>query len=99
VTTLGISPGMRPKLAAKARLRHDRKTGRTMLLYPERGLELSATAADILRLCTGEHTVEAIVERLSAKYEGQPREVIEREVSAFLGSMLDRALVRDATDG
>ena len=99
MTTLRISPGMRPKLADKARLRHDRKTGRTMLLYPERGLELSATAADILQLCTGEHTVEAIVERLSAKYEVQPREVIEREVSAFLGSMLDRALLRDSTDG
>jgi len=98
VTFLPISPGMRPKLADKARLRHDRKTGSTMLLYPERGLELSATAADILRLCTGEHTVEAIVERLSTKYEGQPREVVEREVDAFLGSMLDRALVRDVSD-
>lgn len=93
-----ISAGMRPKLADKARLRHDRKTGRTMLLYPERGLELSTTAADILRLCTGEHTVASIVERLTAKYEGQPSEVIEREVSTFLGSMLDRALVRDETD-
>lgn len=93
-----ISAGMRPKLADKARLRHDRKTGRTMLLYPERGLELSGTAADILRLCTGEHTVTSIVERLAAKYAGQPREVIEREVSTFLGSMLDRALVRDETD-
>jgi coenzyme PQQ biosynthesis protein PqqD len=89
---------MRPKLADKARLRHDRKTGRTMLLYPERGLELSATATDILQLCTGEHTVDAIVERLAAKYETQPREVIEREVGAFLDSMLDRALVRDVSD-
>ena len=93
-----ISAGMRPKLAAKARLRLDRKTGRHVLLYPERGLELSPTAADILKLCTGEHTVGTIVERLAAKYDGQPRDVIEREVSAFLGSMLDRALVRDEAD-
>ncbi|MGH7354791.1 MAG: pyrroloquinoline quinone biosynthesis peptide chaperone PqqD [Candidatus Rokuibacteriota bacterium] len=91
-----ISAAMRPKLAARARLRLDRKTGRTMLLYPERGLELSGTAADILQLCTGEHTVEAIVERLAAKYDGQPRDVIEREVSVFLSSMLDRALVQDS---
>jgi len=94
-----ISAGMRPRLADKARLRLDKKTGRYMLLYPERGLELSGTAADILQLCTGEHTVEAIVERLAAKYEGQSRDVIELEVGAFLGSMLDRALVRDASDG
>ena len=90
---------MRPKLADKARLRHDRKTGRTMLLYPERGLELSGTASDILRLCTGEHTVETIVDQLAARYEAQPRDVIEREVRAFLDTMLGRALVRDATDG
>jgi coenzyme PQQ biosynthesis protein PqqD len=94
-----ISAGMRPKLADKARLRHDRKTGRTMLLYPERGLELSTTASDILRLCTGEHTVESIVDNLAAKYEGQSRDVIAREVHAFLDAMRDRALVRDATDG
>ncbi len=90
---------MRPRLADKARLRLDRKSGRYMLLYPERGLELSGTAADILQLCTGEHTVEVIVERLAAKYEGQSRDVIELEVGAFLGSMLDRALVRDVSDG
>ncbi len=93
-----VSAGMRPKLASKARLRLDRKTGRTMLLYPERGLELSPTATEILKLCTGEHTVATIVERLAAQYD-QPREVIEREVSAFLSSMLDRALVRDGADG
>ena len=92
-----VSPGMRPKLAGKARLRLDRKTGRTMLLYPERGLELSGTAADVLRLCTGAHTVEAIVERLAAQYD-QPQAVVEREVGAFLTSMLDRALVRDEAD-
>jgi coenzyme PQQ biosynthesis protein PqqD len=94
-----IPAGMRPRLADKARLRQDRKTGRTMLLYPERGLELSGTAAEILRLCTGEHTVEAIVERLAAQYRSQPREVIAREVCVFLESMLDRALVRDGADG
>ena len=89
----------RPRLAGKARLRYDRKAERYMLLYPEKGLALNATAADIVRLCTGEHTVATIVEQLTAKYEGQPREVIEREVRAFLDSVVDRALVRDGADG
>ena len=43
-----------------------------MLLYPERGLVLNATAADVVKLCTGEHTVAAIVERLAEKYAPQP---------------------------
>ena len=35
-----IATDARPRLAAKARLRFDRKTSRYLLLYPERGLEL-----------------------------------------------------------
>jgi coenzyme PQQ biosynthesis protein PqqD len=91
-----ISSLARPRLAAKARLRLDRKTGRHMLLYPERGLVLNETATDVIRLCTGEHTVEAIVDRLADKYAPQPREAVEREVLAFLASMAERALVLDA---
>ena len=55
-----------------------------MLLYPERGLVLNATAADVAQLCTGEHTVAEIVERLAEKYAPHPREAVEREVLAFL---------------
>jgi coenzyme PQQ biosynthesis protein PqqD len=88
-----ISLEARPRLAAKARLRFDRKSTRYLLLYPERGLVLNPTAADIVQLCTGEHTVEAIVERLVEKYASQPRAVVEREVMTFLGAMADRGLV------
>lgn len=86
----------RPRLAAKARLRWDRKAERYMLLYPEKGLVLNPTAADVVRLCTGEHTVEAIVEQLAAKYAPQPREVIAREIHDFLRAMADRGLVQAA---
>lgn len=86
--------GSRPRLAAKARLRYDRRSERYLLLYPERGLELNPTAVDILRLCTGEHTVSDIVARLTEKYTSQPRDVVEREVVAFLGVMSDRGLLQ-----
>jgi len=84
----------RPRLAQKARLRLDRKTNRYMLLYPERGMQLNSTAADIVQLCTGEHTVADIVERLVQKYAPQPRAVIEREVHAFLAALGERALLQ-----
>jgi len=89
-----ISAGTRPRLAAKARLRWDRKAERWMLLYPERGLVLNPTAADVVQLCTGEHTVAAIIERLAEKYAPHPREAVEREVLAFLGALAERGLIR-----
>jgi pyrroloquinoline quinone biosynthesis protein D len=88
-----MPPDARPRLAAKARLRLDSKTNRYLLLYPERGMQLNATAADIVQLCTGEHTVAEIVTRLAAKYAPQPREVIEREVHTFLDALSARALL------
>ena len=92
-----ISAASRPRLASKARLRFDRKTERTMILYPEKGMELSPSAAEIVRLCTGEHTVTAIVEQLSAKYaSGDARDAMEREVLEFLNAMADRCLIEDS---
>jgi pyrroloquinoline quinone biosynthesis protein D len=93
-----ITLDSRPRLAAKARLRWDRRGERYMLLYPERGLVLNATAADVVRLCTGEHTVGAIIEQLVAKYASQPREAIEQEVRLFLTRMAERALLRGDDD-
>jgi pyrroloquinoline quinone biosynthesis protein D len=90
-----ISAGARPRLAAKARLRWDRRDERWMLLYPERGLVLNATAADVVQLCTGEHTVQAIVETLAGKYPLQPREALEHEILTFLGRLAERGLVSD----
>jgi coenzyme PQQ biosynthesis protein PqqD len=83
----------RPRLATKARLRYDRQGERYLLLYPERGLALNGTAVDVVRLCTGEHTVAGIVDQLAEKYGDQPRPVVEREVLSFLESLADRGLV------
>ena len=91
-----ISAASRPRLASKARLRFDRKTERTMVLFPEKGIELSASAADVMRLCDGERTVRAIVDRLSERYGTAERERVEREVLEFLNAMADRCLIEDA---
>lgn len=90
-----ISAESRPVLASKARLRFDRKSSRYMLLYPERGLVLNPTAADVLQRCDGERTVGAIVAELAERY-GQEPPAVEREVMEFLQTMADRGLVRGA---
>ena len=87
-----IGPQTRVRLAAKARLQTDRVSGKPFLLYPERGLELSDSAARIVALCDGERTVAAIVDELAAA-SGEPRERIESEVLSFLGALADRGLL------
>jgi coenzyme PQQ biosynthesis protein PqqD len=88
-----ISVESKPRLASKARLRFDRKSSRYMLLYPERGLVLNPTAADVLQRCTGERTVHSIVEELAQKY-GHEAPAVEKEVMEFLETMADRGLVQ-----
>jgi pyrroloquinoline quinone biosynthesis protein D len=92
-----IDPQLRPTLAAKARLRHDARSGRYLLLYPERGMELNATGVEIVRLCDGQATVSEIVETLRRRYASTPSDVIESEVLSFIGVLHDRALL--AGDG
>ena len=84
----------RPRLASKARLRKDRVTGKSLLLYPERGLALNDTAAEILALCTGEATVGEIIEALVGKYGEEKRAALAAEVRAFLQSLAERNLLR-----
>jgi pyrroloquinoline quinone biosynthesis protein D len=93
-----IAPVARPRLAAKARLRWDRKSERYMLLYPERGLVLNATAADVVRLCTGELTVAAIVDQLATKYTEQPLEALQAEVQTFLTRLAERGLLANGRE-
>lgn len=83
----------RPKLATKARLRLDHITNQYVLLAPEKGLALNRTGSAISQLCTGEHTVEAIIEQLGLSHPSAERSLIEFEVQAFLQSLLDRGLI------
>jgi pyrroloquinoline quinone biosynthesis protein D len=82
-----------PRLTAKARLRWDAREERYLLLYPERGLALSETAAAILKRCDGIRSLEGIVDALA---EGRPDgdyAMIRHDVVAFLEEMRRRGLV------
>jgi coenzyme PQQ biosynthesis protein PqqD len=81
------------RLASKARLRFDRLREQQILLYPERGLVLSATAADVVALLEEERAVGAIVEQLVAKYGETHRAAIVRDVLELLRDLADRGLV------
>jgi len=81
--TSALSADSRPQLARKTRLRTDRLSGETLLLYPEHGLILSPSAAAILRLCDG-RSVGDIAAELAAPVG---------DVLEFLTTLSDRGLV------
>jgi coenzyme PQQ biosynthesis protein PqqD len=83
--------GARPKLAPMARLQWDARDEKHMLLSPERGLALNATATRIVELCDGTRSVSDVVALLA---EGQgDRDRVERDVVAFLDRLHARALL------
>ena len=90
-----ISCESKPRLTPKARLRLDRRTERMMILFPEKGLELSKTAAEVVRLCDGRHTVTDMVARLLEIYASADRGAVEREVLEFLNALADRCLIEE----
>ena len=90
-----LDPAFVPTLAKKARLKHDRHSNKTMILYPERGLELNDAAAAIAEKCDGTRSIATIVDELANEHEGDRavRAVIETDVLAFVTMLRDKGLL------
>jgi len=82
------------RLNPKVRLRADRRTGRCLLLYPETGLELNETGAEIVRLCDGTRTFDDMARRLVQAHADVSPIVIEQDLRAFLKRLEDRGLIQ-----
>jgi pyrroloquinoline quinone biosynthesis protein D len=87
-----VSPEAKPRLAAGVRLVHNEGQGGWVLLAPERVLKADPIAAEILRRCTGDATLDAIVDGLAATYRA-PRERILADVTALLSDLADKRLL------
>lgn len=88
-----IELAARVRLSQRARLRFDRHSGKHVLLYPERGLELNASGERIVALCAEERAVSEIIDAVAALAGDAPRDVIERDVLGFLRALDDRGLL------
>jgi len=82
----------RPRLPRGVRLEHTEAHGGLVLLAPERIFKPDAIAAAILTRCTGEATLEAIVDDLVATYSA-PRERILADVTALIRSLVEKKLM------
>ncbi|HVV52043.1 MAG TPA: pyrroloquinoline quinone biosynthesis peptide chaperone PqqD [Polyangia bacterium] len=89
-----IARTTRLSLARQVRLKLDPRSGKQILLYPEKGLELNDTAARVAALCATPRSVGEILERMVAAADGAtPPARIEAEVLAFLRALEDRGLL------
>ncbi len=86
------SSEMRPKLSSRARLQTDKVTGKPIVLYPEGVLMLNPTGHAIVSLCTGEMTLQEIVEKLAVRYKIST-EAISPQVAEYLNRLRDRNLL------
>jgi pyrroloquinoline quinone biosynthesis protein D len=87
-----ITADAKPRLPRGVRLVHNETQGGWVLLAPERVFKADAISAEILKRCTGEATVEAIVDDL-AKAFNAPRERIHADVVKLIGGLADKKLL------
>ena len=83
----------RPRLVDGARLQYDDVRQEHLLLVPEGAVRLNETAAQVLALCDGEHSLEEIAAAISARYAGA---AVAGDVRELIGGMGERGLVVDA---
>jgi pyrroloquinoline-quinone synthase len=77
--------GRRPRVSPHVMKSRDEETGRTLLVLPERGVRLNASSDEILALCDGTRSVEAIVGELLERHPEE--EHLAEDVCEFLEHM------------
>ena len=87
-----IAGDAKPRLPRGVRLTHNEAQGGWVLLAPERIFKADAVAAEILKRCTGEATLAAIVDDLAAAFNA-PRERIRADVSKLLLGLAEKKLL------
>ncbi len=87
-----ISPDAKPKLPRGVRLTYNEAQGGWVLLAPERVFKADPIAVEILKRCTGEASLAAIVDDLAATFKA-PREQIQTDVTALLRGLADKRLL------
>lgn len=92
VPQAAIPDDAKPRLPRGVRLTHNEAQGGWVLLAPERIFKADTIAAEILKRCTGETTLTAMIDDLAATFKA-PRERIEADVAKLLRSLADKRLL------
>jgi pyrroloquinoline quinone biosynthesis protein D len=87
-----LSGSVCPRLPRGVRLTHSEAQGGWILLAPERVFKADGITVEILKRCTGETNLNAIVDDLARTFAA-PRERIHADVVNLLGSLADKKLL------
>jgi pyrroloquinoline quinone biosynthesis protein D len=87
-----IPSDAKPRLPRGVRLTHNEAQGGWVLLAPERVFKADPIAVEILKRCTGEATLAAIVDDLASTFNA-PRDRILTDVTALLRGLADKKLL------
>ena len=87
-----LSGASRPRLPRGVRLKHDDIRKEWLLLAPERVLKTNAIAVEILKRCTGEKSLDAIVDDLASTFTAE-RSRVDNDVRALLTELATKRLV------
>jgi pyrroloquinoline quinone biosynthesis protein D len=88
---LAIAPDARPHLPRGVRLVENEAQG-WVLLAPERVFKADPIAVEVIKRCTGEATLDEIVDDLAAVYSA-PRERVLSDLTLMLRGLADKKLL------
>jgi len=81
-----------PRLSPGVKLQFDRTREQWILQAPERVFVLDEVSHEILSRCTGQTSLQSLIEQLSAAFEADASE-IAADVEALLSSLVEKRVV------
>jgi pyrroloquinoline quinone biosynthesis protein D len=94
---ISVSEASRPVLPRHAKLKFDETRKVWVILAPERVLAPDEISVEVLQLCDGVRSVEAIIDRLAEKYTAE-RAAIATDVIAMLQDLADKGFLTEARE-
>ena len=92
-----VSEASRPILPRHARLKFDETRQVWVILAPERVMAPDEIAVEVLQLCDGVRSVEAMIDQLAEKYTAD-RTAIAADVIAMLQDLADKGFLTEARE-
>jgi pyrroloquinoline quinone biosynthesis protein D len=94
---ISVNEASRPVLPRHAKLKFDETRQVWVILAPERVLAPDEIAVEVLQLCDGVRSVEAMIDQLAAKYTAE-RSAIATDVIAMLQDLADKGFLTEARE-
>jgi pyrroloquinoline quinone biosynthesis protein D len=92
-----VNEASRPILPRHAKLKFDETRQVWVILAPERVLAPDEIAVEVLQLCDGVRSVEAMIDQLADKYTAE-RGAIAVDVIAMLQDLADKGFLTEARE-